>query len=127
MDKHLTEQINRKTSTTMELTKNSIPMPNTDSDIVQSFEGPPIEDLITAPIIAAAKGQQELTSVYIDNLMHLAHSDEIHAPLPPLEPVPTFTMPELPVGFSIDVKTPKATQSQTKPETRAVQQSTSAH
>lgn len=76
MDKHLTEQITQKTSDTTELTKNSIPAPDTGSDIAQSFEGLPIENLITAPIIAAVKGQQELSSVYIDNLLSLAYSDE---------------------------------------------------
>lgn len=40
-----------------------------------SFAGLPIESLICNPIIAAAKGQQELSAVYIDTLMNLAYAD----------------------------------------------------
>ena len=93
----LKKQISKKTTETIEQEKSSIPVLHTDSlpaakdnivlsdefgtsgnsETAQNFERLPIEDLICAPIIAAAKGQQELTSVYIDTLMHLAHSDDL--------------------------------------------------
>lgn len=53
------------------------PMAQKPTETIEKNENHlPIEDLISRPIIAAAKGQQELTSVYIDNLMRLAYSDE---------------------------------------------------
>ena len=51
---------------------------NGDGDqgnIADSFAGLPIESLICAPILAAAKGQQELTAVYLDGIMKLAYKD----------------------------------------------------
>ena len=96
---HLTEQITQAAAQTIELAKQQIPIPGSDplpqttpkaapvepakndivlgdsSDVARSFEGLPIENLICGPIIAAAKGQQELTSVYIDNLMRLAYTN----------------------------------------------------
>lgn len=41
---------------------------------VKQFAGLPIESLICAPILAAAKGQQELTAVYIDGIKKLAYT-----------------------------------------------------
>lgn len=42
-------------------------------DIGKAFSGLPIESLICGPIVAAAKGQQELTAVYIDTVKKLAY------------------------------------------------------
>lgn len=118
----LVKQISKKATETIEQAKSSIPAPHTDSvpaakdDIVlgdesgtsadsetaQNFERLPIEDLICAPIIAATKGQQELTSVYIDTLMHLAYSDEVDKKTNEKETKEKFTL--------------EATQNQTKPE-----------
>lgn len=47
-----------------------------DKAIVDSFEGLPMESLICAPISAAAKGQQEITAVYLDTMMKLAYRDD---------------------------------------------------
>ncbi len=41
-----------------------------------AFVGLPIESLICGPIVAAAKGQQELSAVYIDTLMKLAYDSQ---------------------------------------------------
>lgn len=41
-----------------------------------AFSGLPIESLICGPIIAAAKGQQELTAVYIDTVRKLAYGGD---------------------------------------------------
>ncbi len=97
------------------------------------FVGLPIESLICAPILAAAKGQQELTAVYIDGVKKLAYKDgekgaantleleysrpyikedktmdsqkcKLSAPLLSLVPVPAFTMDELVVDFNMEVK-----------------------
>lgn len=40
-----------------------------------AFAGLPMESLICNPVIAAAKGQQELSTVYIDTLMNSDHAD----------------------------------------------------
>lgn len=45
-------------------------------DISESFAGLPIESLICAPIIAAAKGQQELVAVYVDGIKKLAYKQD---------------------------------------------------
>ena len=42
----------------------------------EKYTGLPIESLISAPIIAAAKAQQELVSVYIDGIKKLAYSSD---------------------------------------------------
>ncbi len=47
----------------------------TNENVADSFAGLPIESLICAPILAAAKGQQELTAVYLDGIMKLAYKD----------------------------------------------------
>lgn len=104
-----------------------------ENDVTQQFAGLPIESLICAPIIAAAKGQQELTAVYIDGIKKLAYTDEtskttntldfqfqrpvvgadkkvvpqtckVSAPLLSLVPVPAFTMDELTVDFDMEIK-----------------------
>ena len=49
---------------------------NDPKNISDSFAGLPIESLICAPIIAAAKGQQELVSVYVDGIMKLAYKHD---------------------------------------------------
>jgi hypothetical protein len=41
-------------------------------DITKAFVGLPIEALICGPIIAAAKGQQQLCAIYVDTVMKLA-------------------------------------------------------
>lgn len=82
MDKHLTEQITPK----------NMPLPDTGSDIAQSFDGLPIEGLISQPLIAATKGQLELASV------------------------PAFNMDEIAVNFEMEVKTSETPQDQTKSE-----------
>lgn len=43
---------------------------------VSQFAGLPIESLICGPILAAARGQQELTALYIDGVKKLAYEDE---------------------------------------------------
>lgn len=48
---------------------------NGEGNVTDSFAGLPIESLICAPILAAAKGQQELTAVYLDGIMKLAYKD----------------------------------------------------
>lgn len=113
-------------------------------NVADSFVGLPIESLICGPIIAAAKGQQELTAVYVDGLMKLAYADgkpgketntlkftvdrpvqsndgniiskkfEINAPLLSLVPVPAFTMDELTVDFNMEVKNSDMRSSETK-------------
>jgi len=103
-----------------------------DGDVTSQFVGLPIESLICAPILAAAKGQQELQAVYIDGLMKLAYKGgtpgetnvltftydrpvnkpdgtvgtetyTLNAPLLSLVPVPAFTMDELTVDFTMSV------------------------
>lgn len=100
---------------------------------VSQFAGLPIESLICGPILAAARGQQELTAFYIDGVKKLAYEDEsakktnqiefqyerpiigadkkvtvqkckVEAPLISLVPVPAFTMDELTVDFDMEVK-----------------------
>ncbi|MCM1253105.1 MAG: DUF2589 domain-containing protein [Clostridium sp.] len=111
------------------------------SNIAQNFVGLPIESLICAPIIAAAKGQQELTAIYVDTVKSLAYQKDgtstnkldftmdrpitksdgsvstqkfnISAPLLSLVPVPAFTMDELTVDFDMEVKTSDMSQSKT--------------
>lgn len=97
------------------------------------FVGLPIESLICAPILAAAKGQQELTAVYVETIKKLAYKDgnsgaanvlefdmqrpvvqqdgsmsqqsyKVQAPLISLVPVPAFVMDELVVDFDMEVK-----------------------
>ena len=115
-----------------------------DGDVVSSFAGLPIESLICGPIIAAAKGQQELTAVYVDGLMKLAYKDgqsggetntldfnldrpvqnndgtvatqqvKISAPLLSLVPVPAFMMDELTVDFNMEVKNSDLSSTETK-------------
>ncbi|MDR2483811.1 MAG: DUF2589 domain-containing protein [Treponema sp.] len=41
----------------------------------ESFVGLPIESLICGPILAAARGQQALTDVYIDGILNLAYEE----------------------------------------------------
>ena len=102
-----------------------------DGSVVDQFVGVPIESLICGPIVAAAKGQQELTAVYIDGIKKLAYDKDgktntlhfeydrpivnadksvgtktfkLDAPLISLVPVPAFTMNELTVDFLMEVK-----------------------
>ena len=102
--------------------------------VADSFSSLPIDSLICGPIVAAARGQQELTQVYIDTVMKLAYKGgeaggetntlnfsysrpytkedgsmgtqdcTIKAPLISLVPVPAFTMDELTLDFDMDVK-----------------------
>lgn len=48
---------------------------DSSSNPSDAFVGLPIESLICGPIVAAAKGQQELSAVYIDTLMKLAYEN----------------------------------------------------
>lgn len=49
----------------------------TASTISNSFVGLPIESLISKPFVAAARGQQELVSIYVDTVMGLTyHKDD---------------------------------------------------
>lgn len=114
------------------------------NDLTDQFVGVPVESLICGPIIAAARGQQELTQVYIDTVMKLAYEGDgkdrktnilsfemerpvekpdgtiekksytINAPLISLVPIPAFTMDELTVDFNMEVKETGLTQDQTK-------------
>ena len=128
--------------------KNDITLGDPPSTVAKSFDSLPIENLICAPIIAAAKGQQELTSVYIDTLMRLAYKEdsdqetnilkfnmqrpvddgqghitmtdvEIQAPLLSLVPVPAFTMDEISVDFSMEVKACEAEENKSHAESTA--------
>lgn len=132
-----TEVKTEKQEYVQEMPKDDIVLGDSN-DVTSAFGSLPIEHLICAPIIAAAKGQQELTSLYVDNLMQLAYAKdesgkidrektnilkfkmqcpvdngqgaicmeecEIQAPLISLVPVPAFTMDELTVDFSMEVK-----------------------
>lgn len=104
---------------------------NESNDVGEQFAGLPMQSLICGPIIAAAKGQQELTAVYLDGVKKLAFDKdnqtntlnfkykrpvigqdktvttqecEIDAPLISLVPLPAFTMDELTVDFNMEVK-----------------------
>ena len=48
----------------------------TGGGVADEFVGLPIESLICGPIIAAAKGQQELTAVYVDGIRKLAFAQD---------------------------------------------------
>ena len=50
--------------------------PTGSNGIAGEMTGLPMESLICAPIIAAAKGQQELTAVYIDGIKKLAYATD---------------------------------------------------
>ncbi|MGN0141188.1 MAG: DUF2589 domain-containing protein [Roseburia sp.] len=116
---------------------------NRDSDVGEQFAGLPMQSLICGPIIAAAKGQQELTAVYIDGIKKLAYDKdnktntlnfqykrpvigqdktvitqecEIDAPLLALVPLPAFTMDELTVDFNMEVKSSELTDDKTHEE-----------
>lgn len=99
-----------------------------------SFSSLPIDSLICGPIVAAARGQQELSQVYVDTVIKLAYKEgkvggetntldfsytrpytkedgsmgtqscTLKAPLISLVPVPAFTMDELTVDFDMEVK-----------------------
>lgn len=104
-------------------------MAETTKDLV----GLPLGLLIAQPIIEVAKGQAELSQVYLDTLLKLAFVEgkadqtkvitfklnrpvvgddgqtkfmpcEIQAPLLSLVPLPAFTMDEATVRFSMEVK-----------------------
>ena len=53
--------------------KDGKPSTKTDNYVAEQFVGLPIESLICAPIIAAAKGQGELVDVYLDTVKKLAY------------------------------------------------------
>jgi hypothetical protein len=104
------------------------------TDLTDQFQGLPIEDLMCAPILAAAKGQAALCDVYLDYLYKLAwkngkkngelqvlsfelerpvidsngvHSKttfSVEAPLISLVPIPSLAMEEVTVHFTMDVK-----------------------
>lgn len=106
------------------------------------FAGLPMESLICKPIIAAAKAQQELCEVYIDEIKKLTYKDgkeetntldftynrpiisqdgsvstqevTIKAPLLALVPVPTFTMDDLTVDFNMEEKSKELTSDKTR-------------
>ena len=122
MDKHLTEQITQKTTDTTESSEKNMPVPDTGADIAQNFNVLPIESLISKPLIAAAKGQQELASVYLNSPVInndrtiTMKNDNIPAPLLSLVPIPAFNMDEITVNFEMEVKTSETPQDQTKSE-----------
>lgn len=118
------------TNTTSEKADTQLKAGN-DAGVADQFAGLPIESLICGPIVAAAKGQQELTAVYIDGIKKLAYDKDnktntldftydrpvikadktfdtqqctLKAPLLSLVPVPAFTMDELVVDFEMEVK-----------------------
>lgn len=128
---------------------NNTMLRDSNNDVASSFVGLPIESLICGPIIAAAKGQQELTAVYVDGLMKLAYKDgkaggdtnllefnvdrpvqnddgsvttktfKINAPLLSLVPVPAFTMDELTVDFNMEVKNSDLSSTDTKTDVQS--------
>ena len=112
------------------------------------FGSLPMESLIAAPLIAAAQGQQELTDVYLENLMKLAYTSNstetknldfkyerpvinpdgtvdqtegasISAPLLALIPIPAFTMDELDINFDMEGKNTEKSTDQTHPDASA--------
>ena len=129
---------NNELTNTTETKKEELKTENTNatsppSNTGDPFDRLPIESLISAPIIAAAQGQQELSATYIDSLKKLAYTpnstetntldfkyerpviksdgtmdqtDEvaIHPPILALVPIPAFTMDELDIDFSPEVK-----------------------
>ena len=132
------EQKTESTNTT------TVPPDNTGDP----FGSLPMESLIAAPLVAAAQGQQELTSVYLDNLMKLAYTSNstetqnldfkyerpvinpdgtvgqtegaaISAPLLALIPIPAFTMDELDINFDMKVKNTEKSTDQTHPDASA--------
>lgn len=113
-----------------------------------SFDGLPMESLIAAPLIAADQGQQELTDVYLDNLMKLAYTSSstekrkldfkyerpvinpdgtvgqteeftISAPLLALIPIQAFKMDELDINFDMEVTNTEKSTDQTHPDASA--------
>ena len=111
----------------------------------KQFDGLPIESLICAPIIAAAKGQQELTAIYVDGIKKLAYKEgdvkkgtntmdfvlerpvqeegkittnkvKVQAPVLSLVPVPAFLMDELDVDFNMEVRSQTLDDSKTHDE-----------
>ena len=113
-----------------------------------SFDGLPIESLIAAPLVAAAQGQQELTDVYLENLMKLAYTSSstetqnldfkcqfpvinpdgtvgqtegatISVPLLALIPIPAFTMDELDINFDMEVTNTEKSTDQTHTDASA--------
>lgn len=78
---------------------------NDTEDIKKEFVGLPIESLICAPILAAAKGQQELTAVYIDGLKKLAYKDEANGDTSTNTLDFTYQRPYIKEDHSIDSQT----------------------
>lgn len=50
--------------------------------VADSFSDLPIESLISAPILSAAKDQRELCSVYLNEIEHLAYKDQRTVAIP---------------------------------------------
>lgn len=130
---------NNELSNTTETKKEELKTENTNAttsppnNTGDQFGRLPIESLISAPIVAAAQGQQELSATYIDSLKKLAYTPNstetntlafkyehpviksdgtldqtgeltIQVPLLTLVPIPAFTMDELDIDFSPEVK-----------------------
>jgi hypothetical protein len=104
------------------------------ADIANEFSGLPIDQLICGPIISVARGQAALCEVYLEYVKRIAWKDgkedgdanilkfnlnrpvvggqgqvtqqkiEVNAPLLSLIPVPAFTMEEVTVNFTMEVK-----------------------
>ena len=121
-----------------ENTNTTVPPDNTGDP----FGSLPMESLIAAPLIAADQGQQELTDVYLENLMKLAYTSNstetknldfkykrpvrnpdgtvgqteevtISAPLLSLVPIPALKMDELNINFDMEVKNAEKSTDQT--------------
>lgn len=116
--------------------------------VTKDMQGLPLGLLIAQPILEVAKGQAELCKVYLDSLFKLAFVNgkdgdakvitfnlnrpvvdengethmvacQVQAPLLALVPLPSFTMDEATVRFSMEVKTQDVRKASTDAESTA--------
>ena len=117
-------------------------------NVTKDMQGLPLGLLIAQPILEVAKGQAELCKVYLDSLFKLAFVNgkdgdakvitfnlnrpvvnengethmvacQVQAPLLALVPLPSFTMDEATVRFSLEVKTQEVSKAGTDDESTA--------
>lgn len=118
-------------------------------DLAKQFAGLPLGLLVCSPIIEVAKGQAELCRVYLDYVYRLAWKEgkpdgetnlvtfnlqrpvtdgagniskeriQVNAPLISLVPIPSFTMQEATVQFTMDVHNQAVDTTETSKEAEA--------
>lgn len=117
-------------------------------NVTKDMQGLPLGLLIAQPILEVAKGQAELCKVYLDSLFKLAFVNgkdgdakvitfnlnrpvvdedgntqmvacQVQAPLLALVPLPSFTMDEATVRFSMEVKTQEVSKAENDTESSA--------